>query len=219
MSSAPRRCGLRRARRAALLRVDDRLGLRRTVTFSGQTSITIPAGGLAVGERGRDVRPGALRRRRQHVLRPVPGSSTFHRQGAVTNYIASGDVAQRRGPPRRPDDRRLFFLTNLNVQNTSAQGAVVTLGASITDGYASTTDANERWPNDLAILAGGLGRAIGVLNQGISGNRLLADGSGQSALNRFSRDVVSQPGVKWVIFSDDPINDLGSTSRRPRRPS
>ena len=41
------------------------------------------------------------------------------------------------------------------------------------------------------------------------------DGSGQSALNRFNRDVLSQPGVKWVIFSDDPINDLGSTSPPP----
>jgi lysophospholipase L1-like esterase len=54
-----------------------------------------------------------------------------------------------------------------------------------------------------------------VLNQGISGNKLLADGAGQSASNRFERDVLSQPGVKWVIFSDDPINDLGVASPPP----
>jgi lysophospholipase L1-like esterase len=54
-----------------------------------------------------------------------------------------------------------------------------------------------------------------VINEGISGNRLLADGSGQSAINRFARDVLAQPGVRWVIFSDDPINDLGSTSPQP----
>jgi hypothetical protein len=54
-----------------------------------------------------------------------------------------------------------------------------------------------------------------VLNEGISGNQLLRDGAGQSALNRFSRDVLGQPGVRWVIFSDDPINDLGSNNPPP----
>ena len=73
-----------------------------------------------------------------------------------------------------------------------------------------TTNTNHRWPNDLArrLLDGN--STIGVLNQGISGNRLLSDGVGPSALERFARDVLSQPNVRWVIFSDDPINDLGA---------
>jgi len=93
--------------------------------------------------------------------------------------------------------------------------AVVTLGASITDGIASASDDNRRWPNDLAARLIGSGRTVGVLNEGISGNQLLRDGAGQSALNRFSRDVLAQPGVRWVIFSDDPINDLGSNNPAP----
>jgi lysophospholipase L1-like esterase len=56
---------------------------------------------------------------------------------------------------------------------------------------------------------------IGVLNQGISGNRLLVDGAGESAESRFERDVLTQPSVRWVIFADDPINDLGSTKPQP----
>jgi lysophospholipase L1-like esterase len=59
------------------------------------------------------------------------------------------------------------------------------------------------------------GLKIGVLNQGISGNRLLAAGAGDRAETRFARDVLNQPGVRWVIFSDDPINDLGSTVPPP----
>jgi hypothetical protein len=51
---------------------------------------------------------------------------------------------------------------------------------------------------------------VGVSNIGISGNKLLEDGAGQSALNRFTRDVIVQPNVRWVIFSDDPINDLSN---------
>ena len=86
-----------------------------------------------------------------------------------------------------------YFLANLDVQNAAAQGAVATLGASITDGIGSGTDANRRWPNDLAFRLAHSGRTVGVLNQGISGNRLLADGAGQSAANRFDRDVLPSP--------------------------
>jgi len=56
---------------------------------------------------------------------------------------------------------------------------------------------------------------IGVLNEGISGNRLLVDGAGPIAEDLFERDVLDQPGVRWVGFSDDPINDLGSTRPAP----
>lgn len=59
------------------------------------------------------------------------------------------------------------------------------------------------------------GLRIGVLNLGISGNRLLVPGQGASAVSRFNRDVLAQVGVRWVIFSDDPINDLGMTRPPP----
>ena len=101
------------------------------------------------------------------------------------------------------------------MQDQAALGSVVTLGASITDGYASTADTNRRWPNDLAQRLVDAGLNIGVLNQAISGNRLLAAGAGDSAETRFDRDVLEQPGVRWVIFSYDPINDLGSTKLPP----
>jgi lysophospholipase L1-like esterase len=190
-------------------------GTDHTVTFGGQASATIPAGGLAVSDPVAMSIP-ALSDVAVSMYLPQPtGSSTYHQQGTVTNYIASGDVSGNASLSGAQTTGSYYYLTNLDVQNSASQGAVVTLGASITDGFASTTDANERWPNDLAGLLANSGRTIGVLNQGISGNRLLADGSGQSALSRFSRDVLSQPGVKWVIFSDDPLNDLGSTSPPP----
>jgi lysophospholipase L1-like esterase len=97
-----------------------------------------------------------------------------------------------------------YFLSNLDVLNPNAEGAVVTLGASITDGYISPSDQNRRWPNDLAVRIVNANRVVGVLNQGISGDGVA------NAVNRFDRDVLSQPNVKWVIFSDNPINDLGN---------
>ena len=82
------------------------------------------------------------------------------------------------------------------------------LGDSITDGFNSTPDTNNRWPDHLARRLMASGGGIGVLNLGIDGNRVLADGAGVSALARFDRDVLAQPGVTHVFVLEG-INDLG----------
>jgi lysophospholipase L1-like esterase len=91
----------------------------------------------------------------------------------------------------------------------------VAIGASITDGYASGYGANHRWPNYLANRLNAAGIRVGVLNEGISGNKMLKDGAGTSMLNRFAHDVLGQSAVRWVVISDDPINDLLDTSGPP----
>lgn len=106
-------------------------------------------------------------------------------------------------------------LDGMEVRGRDISGSVVTFGASITAGYKSTLGTNRSWPSILAASLVDAGLHITVLNKGISGNRLLVDGAGKSALSRFGRDVLSQPDVHWVIFSDDPINDLGSTRPAP----
>jgi lysophospholipase L1-like esterase len=190
-------------------------GTDRQVTFGGATSTTIPAGGTAVSDEVSFAVAAASDVAVSFYLPQATGPSTYHQTGEQTNYVAAGDVSASGSLSNPQTTGSYYFLANLDVQNTAAAGAVVTLGASITDGVASSGDANRRWPNYLAARLAAGGRTVGVLNQGISGNRLLVDGAGQSALNRFSRDVLAQPGVQWVIFSDDPINDLGSTSPMP----
>lgn len=98
-------------------------------------------------------------------------------------------------------------MSGLDVQNSSAIGSVVALGASITGGYNSSGNANHRWPDYLAQRLNTAGIFLGVANMGIAGNALTYDagGDGVSAVNRFSRDVIGQAGVKYVIFSDNPI--------------
>jgi lysophospholipase L1-like esterase len=182
----------------------------RVVTFGGQSQTTIAAGGLAVSD-AIDFAVSALSDVAISVYLPqFTGPATSHQQGTQTNYIAAGDVSGNATLSGAGTTGSYFFLANLDVQNAASNGAVATLGASITDGVASSQDDNRRWPNDLAVRLASAGVVVGVLNQGISGNRLLSDGAGQSAANRFDRDVLAQPGVRWVIFSDDPINDLGS---------
>ncbi|HXY00141.1 MAG TPA: SGNH/GDSL hydrolase family protein, partial [Candidatus Limnocylindrales bacterium] len=90
-------------------------------------------------------------------------------------------------------------------------GVIVTLGDSITDGRNSITNGNSRWPDYLArrLQADRHTKTIGVLNEGIGGNRLLHDRLGPNALARLDRDVLAQSGVRWLIVLEG-INDLGT---------
>jgi lysophospholipase L1-like esterase len=92
--------------------------------------------------------------------------------------------------------------------------AIVAFGDSITDGATSTVDADRSWPSMLAqrILTTPNTPKLSVLNLGISGNRILADGAGVNALARFDRDVLGQAGVKWLMLMEG-INDIGQTTR------
>jgi lysophospholipase L1-like esterase len=182
----------------------------RTVTFGGKSSVTVAPGAIALSDTVSFAVTAQSDVAVSFYLPNSTGSATYHQQGTQTNYVAGGDVSASATLNSPSTTGSYAFLTNLDVQNTAAVGAVVTLGASITDGVASSQNSNKRWPNDLSRRLSASGRTVGVLDQGISGNKLLSDGAGQSVLKRFSRDVVGQPGVRWVIFSDDPINDLGS---------
>jgi lysophospholipase L1-like esterase len=188
-------------------------GTDRAATFNGQPYVTIPAGGTVQT----DAIPFQVPALADiavsfHIPSQTPPGSTGHIEGLQDNYIAPGDVsadpAFAGGVVNAAGEQSYYFLTNVDVMNAAATGAVVTFGASITDGLSSTPNTNRRWPNRLAERLIRSGMTVGVLNQGISGNDFFTDGSGQSGLKRFSRDVLGQPNVKWVIVSDDAVNNL-----------
>jgi len=96
--------------------------------------------------------------------------------------------------------------------------AIVALGDSITDGTASTTDANHRWPNLLADRLAAAHLKLAVVDQGIGGNRILHDLAGPNALARFDRDVLAQAGARFVTVLLG-INDIGrSATGQPPQP-
>jgi hypothetical protein len=190
-------------------------GTDHTVTFGGSSSVSIPAGGTGISDNINFAIPAVTNIAISFYLPNNTGASTFHQYSMATSYVAGGDVSGAASLSNPQTENNYYFLSSLDVQNPNSQGSVVALGASITDGYNGTVDGNDRWTDTLASRLNAAGDNVGVLNEGIAGNRLLVDGSGQSAINRFDRDVLGQPGVRWVVFSDDPINDLGSTSPQP----
>ena len=109
-----------------------------------------------------------------------------------------------------------YWLSGIDVAAGSEASVIVTFGDSITDGARSSPETNHSWP---ALLAARLAARkdtanIAVANMGIGGNRVLRDGTGASALARFDRDVLSQPGVHWVMLLEG-INDIGRGATIP----
>ncbi|GAB1516075.1 SGNH/GDSL hydrolase family protein [Actinophytocola sp. KF-1] len=190
----------------------------RTVTFGGVRSPTIPAGAPLLSDPVRLPLPARSDLVVSiHLPRETPVTS-LHNFAYQENVVAAGDVTDDRVVTGRTVTA-WYFLSAVSVRTTDrAADAVVAFGDSITNGFETDIGANHRWPD---LLANRL-RDKGVLNLGVAGNRLLRDpnpppGSdavnyaaffGESALRRFDRDVLAQPGVAHVIVLLG-VNDLG----------
>ncbi|MGW3109128.1 GDSL-type esterase/lipase family protein [Streptomyces sp. NPDC001100] len=184
----------------------------RSLTFGGKRDVTIPAGGQAASD---GVRIPVVARGDLVVSLYFPGRLTHisqHWMGLQTVYWTPDGVGDHAGDADgaafTKTDSTFPFLTGVDVRGGPAQGSVVALGDSITDGAASTSDADRRWPDYLAARLSACTTPAGVLNEGISGNRITAGTDGNpSALERLERDVLSQPGARTVILFES-VNDL-----------
>jgi lysophospholipase L1-like esterase len=190
-------------------------GTLRRLTFAGNTSVVIPAGSQAMSD--------AVRLHVPHnadmlvtSYSPTPsGPVTYHPQARQMSYVAQGDRAEdATGAPFTQQTPFWRYVTALDVLSNESDGTVVVIGDSLTDGVTSTVGANRRWTDDLADrLRDENGAArYGVVNQGISGNRILSDGLGRpannpSGLSRFDRDVLDRSGVKAVVIALG-VNDI-----------
>lgn len=191
-------------------------GSSRVLTFGGDKTATIATGAPLVSD-SIDLAVPALAK--MAVTLYLPGNTgpcTCHQVGLDRLEVsAPGDFSAAPFAPESTATIRAFLAA---IEADAPQGAatVVALGDSITDGVGSTNGADRRWPDVLADRLAARGGAVwGVANQGISGNRVLADGAGVSALARFDRDVLSLPGVEAVIVFEG-VNDLGiGFGRRP----
>jgi lysophospholipase L1-like esterase len=186
----------------------------RTLLFGGRPTSWIPPGGTVISDPVNLDVPAASDLAVSIFIPENGATDTMHAVGLHTTYVSKeGDTT---GAPAMVDatsTQSFYFLTNVDVAAPPDAAAIVTFGDSITDGAVSTPNTDRSWPSFLARrLAASGGANIAVLNQGISGNRLLRDGAGVNALARFDRDVLAQPGVKWLMILEG-INDIGLGSR------
>ncbi len=190
-------------------------GTDHALTFNGRASVMIPANAILFSD------PVSLELKADSNLAIsvfVPGTpmgAGIHYSAEQTSYVGAGD---QMGAPSIADPQSIgswVFLAGVDVEAPAKAGAIVAFGDSITDGARSTLNANHRWPNYLATrLLARKGRGgLAVVDAGIGGNRILHDAQAQirfgvNAVARFDRDVLEQPGVKYVVLMEG-INDLG----------
>jgi lysophospholipase L1-like esterase len=185
----------------------------RLLTFDGQPSVLIPAGGTATSDpvhmRVQDISDLAVSVYLPPQEVAVP---TCHPSAISTNYIFSGNQTTAASSQAGSPYNSWCFLKDVQVMSTKKAVTIVALGDSITDGAHATVDANHRWPDDLAarLIANRKTSHIAIVNQGIGGNRILFNGHGPSAASRLDRDVIGQPSVKYLILLEG-INDIDQT--------
>lgn len=135
---------------------------------------------------------------------------TGHPGSRATSFFAPGNLLAAEGFAEAKKITRWYFISGVDVEAAPDAFSIVALGDSITDGRGATTDGNDRWPDLFAkrLQSNAALRNVGVVNQGIGGNRLLTDGTAANALARFDHDVLAQAGVRYVVLLEG-INDLG----------
>ena len=186
------------------------VGTDKLVTFAGQPSVTLAAGTeilsdvveLAVTANS----PLALS---IYVKNDTP-IATVHTLGRQNNYVAAGNLLSAAVLPTTQAVQYYAWTTGIDVQRNDKTKVVVTFGDSITDGYASTVDANNRYPNDLSrrLAADATVGPVSVVNAGISGNRWKNDVIGPKGEGRFAHDVLGVAGITHTIILLG-INDIG----------
>lgn len=186
----------------------------QTVTFGGQPSIIVPSGAMIISDPINFNLP-SLTDLAVSIFIPTQQvqDATIHAVANQTNYVVRGNAT---GLLHLNSPEEIYswpFLKGVEVDAAPNAGAVVAFGDSITDGAHSKRDANLRWPDVLAkrLEAPDARVRLSVLNEGISGNRILHDRAGQNALARLDRDVLSQSNVKYLILLEG-INDIQRTT-------
>jgi lysophospholipase L1-like esterase len=184
----------------------------RTLWVNSKSSFSIPPGAMLLTDPVELNAPAVSDLAVSLYFPSDTGPVTLHPSAFHTTYISKeGDQSAQPVIAEATTSQSYYFITGVDVAGPADAAAVVTFGDSITDGARSTLDANRAWPSVLAqrLSANASTRNIGVLNHGIGGNRLLRDNTGPNALARFDRDVIAQPGVKWVTILEG-INDIGN---------
>ncbi|MFD6325957.1 SGNH/GDSL hydrolase family protein [Streptomyces sp. NPDC058442] len=187
-------------------------GTMRRLTFGGGPAVVVPAGGRVLSDAVRVAVPHDGDVLVTTYSPSVSGPVTYHPHARQISYAARGEhTRDTTGAAYTEESASWRYLTALDVLSKEADGTVVVLGDSLTDGVTSTTGGNNRWPDvlsDRLRAAAEAGRNVprhGVVNEGISGNRVLADGLGRppenpSGLNRFDRDVLDRTNVRVVVI-------------------
>ncbi|GAA2587378.1 SGNH/GDSL hydrolase family protein [Winogradskya consettensis] len=186
-------------------------GTSHPVTFSGRPFVTVPPGAQAVSDPVALSTPGVLTVTTYLATGQPDTQITSHPGSRTTSHLLSGDHHDDPALPGATPVDHWYLVSGIDVHTAGDSTATVILGDSLTDGRGSTTNGNDRWPDQLAAR---LPIGIALLNQAAGGNRVLHDGLGPSTLARLDRDVLALGGATRLIVFEG-INDIGTAAATP----
>ncbi|MDX8051708.1 SGNH/GDSL hydrolase family protein [Lentzea sp. BCCO 10_0798] len=184
-------------------------GTVRRVTFSGRPSADVPVGALVLSDPlGFTLAPGTNLTVTVYLASGQASAAiTSHPGSRTTSHLVAGNHVDSPDLPGAVPTDHWYFLSGVEVRAEAS--SLVVIGDSLTDGRGSTTNGNDRWPNQLFDRL--RGKDIAVLNQAAGGNRVLNDGLGPSVLARLDRDLLAQSAVRWLILFEG-VNDIGTAA-------
>jgi lysophospholipase L1-like esterase len=188
--------------------LDAATGTLRRLTFGSKPSVTIPPGAPMLSD-PIDFKVDTLEELVVSVFvdQPIPRWP----RGVSTMGLSDRDAVMDAKLPAATALHSRPIVTGILVTGRQTPGVIVAFGDSITDGSRPIPTEPHGWVYTFARrlsleLHGSSART--VVSAGISGNRVISDGSGPSALARADRDVFSVPGLTHVILLEG-INDIG----------
>lgn len=179
----------------------------RPLTFGGRSSVVVPVGAQIVSDPVVFPLPaGANLTISTYLASGQTGTAlTGHPGSRTTSYLVNGDAHRAPDLPGATSTDHWYLISGVEVE--SAADGLVIVGDSLTDGRGSTTNGNDRWPDQLFALR----PRTAILNQAAGGNRVLNDGLGPSVLARLDRDVLALSGADRLLIFEG-VNDIGTAA-------
>ncbi|NUP00475.1 MAG: SGNH/GDSL hydrolase family protein [Nonomuraea sp.] len=188
-------------------------GTARPVTFHGRPSTVVPVGAQVVSDPlDLTLAPRSILSVTVHLAEGQASNAlTSHPGSRTTSYLAAGDQTEAVDLTGATPVDHWYLLSAVEVRARRSTAALAVLGDSLTDGRGSTTNRNDRWPDQLLDRLQPRLPGLALANQAAGGNRVLNDGLGPNALARLDRDVLAQSGVAWLIVFEG-VNDIGTAA-------
>jgi lysophospholipase L1-like esterase len=185
----------------------------KTLTFHGAPSVNIPPGETILSDPC-DYELPALTDLAVSIYFGNMSATRIngHPGSRTTSFILATNAVQAADMAGAAKTAHWYIITGVDVLADASSKGIVALGDSITDGRGSTTDGNNRWPDNLArrFATNAPTAGVAVVNMGIGGNGIFG-GLGPAAVARFDRDVLNQSGVRWLIVFEG-VNDIGGAT-------
>lgn len=185
------------------------------VTFGGSRSVAIPAGDRVTSDPvTMTVQAGESLAVSLSVVGPATVSVHYCCDGRVDSYATPGGAGDQTANPAAAtfpfSDVNMRWLSAIAVTGTAAQGSVVALGDSITEGFNNPV-AGYGWPSSLQQRVAQLppSQQLAVVNEAITGNTLTvfppgttysATDGGLPGVTRLGPDALSLPGVRDIVL-------------------